>query len=264
MSLGSLNSASFRQFKSVYKRYTSVITFLGHGAKFVPVCTPTVNHIKKINMKQKINFFAIVFVMTFCLFQNDAVAQDMKNEKGKDMKIEEDGSKMKMSMDEMKSWPMASQMAVKEQMDLYGKPAEMTPTTVVWHNNGPWKKTIISKMENKHDFPKTHMDCMEQCVSYKVPIDKYDDLAQFDGSVTVDRTQGLLAARCDKEENNFLALNLAHDVITGNKSVEEARKAYGEMIKQAMAGNKPEYMKKLTFSSNMNAADPDVMTVGMK
>jgi hypothetical protein len=40
---------------------------------------------------------------------------------------------------------------------LYGKPDEVTPTMVVWHNKGPWKKTVISKMESKHDFPKTHM-----------------------------------------------------------------------------------------------------------
>jgi len=51
-------------------------------------------------------------------------------------------------------------------------------------------------------------------------------------------------------------------VITGKKSVEEARKAYGEMIKMAMSGNKPEYMKKLIFSSNMSAPDSDMNTIG--
>lgn len=179
-----------------------------------------------------------------------------------DMKMKKGDGKMKMSMDEVKSWPMSSQMAVKEQMDLYGKPDEITPTMAVWHNNGPWKKTVISKMETKHDFPKTHMDCMQQSILHKVPLNMYDELAHFDGSVTVDRTQGILAARCDKEENNFLALNLAHDVITGKKTVEEARKSYGEMIKMAMGGNKPDYMKKLMFSPEMNAADSDVMTIG--
>ncbi len=148
-------------------------------------------------------------------------------------------------------------------MEKYGKPDEMTSTMAVWHNNGPWKKTVISKMESKHDFPKTQMDCMEQCINHKVPLDMYDELAQFDGSVTVDRTQGTIAARCDKEENNFLALNLAHDVITKKKSVEEARQAYGDMIKQAMSGNKPEYMKKLMFTSEMNSPDSDVNTIGM-
>lgn len=208
-------------------------------------------------MKAKNNmpsFLSMTVIVLLSVFQY-ASAQEMKAKK--------EGSKMKVNMEELKTWPMASQMAVKEQMDLYGKPNEMTSTMAVWHNNGPWKKTIITKMESKHDFPKTHMDCMEQSIGYKVPLDKYDELAHFDGSVTVDRTQGTLAARCDKEENNFLALNLAHDVITGKKSVEEARKSYGDMIKQAMSGNKPEYMKKLLFSSNMNSPDTDVNTIGM-
>jgi len=221
-------------------------------------------------MKQTIKALA-VFLITSCVLlspnastaQEDKMKKDDNNMAKGDMKMKKGDSKMKMSMADLKSWPMASQGAIKEQMGLYGKPDEITPTMAIWYNNGPWKQTVITKMESKHDFPKTHTDCMEQCISYKVPLDKYDDLAQFDGSVTVDRTQGLLAARCDKEENNFLALNLAHDVITGKKSVEEARKAYGEMIKMAMSGNKPEYMKKLMFSSNMNAADPDMNTVGM-
>ena len=41
------------------------------------------------------------------------------------------------------------------------------------------------------------------------------DLARFDGSVIVERTRGEIGARCDKEEMNYLALNLAHDIVTG-------------------------------------------------
>ncbi len=221
-------------------------------------------------MKKSIKNVAIVIIAvaaSMCISNNVKAQDDMSSDKMKNssskMKMKDDKIKMKMDMAEMKTWPMSAQKAVKEQMDLYGKPNEITPTAAIWYNNGPWKKTVIDKMESKHDFPKTHMDCMQQWVSYKVPLDKFDDLAHFDGSVTVDRTQGTISARCDKEENNFLALNLAHDVITGKKTVEEARMAYGEMIKQAMSGNKPEYMKKLMFSSNMSAPDSDVNTIGM-
>lgn len=223
-------------------------------------------------MKSKCKMLAAAFLIAsgMVLSPQTGVAQDNKIEKQDkkmpkgDMKNKMGDSKMKMSMDELKTWPEAAQMAAKDMMEKYGKPDEMTSTMAVWHNNGPWKKTVISKMESKHDFPKTHMDCMEQCINHKVPLDMYDDeLAQFDGSVTVDRTQGTIAARCDKEENNFLALNLAHDVITKKKSVEEARQAYGDMIKQAMSGNKPEYMKKLMFTSEMNSPDSDVNTIGM-
>jgi starvation-inducible outer membrane lipoprotein len=216
--------------------------------------------------KKRILFFTtMVIVLALCMPQH-ITAQDMKMKKEeskmKDSKMKD--SKMKMGMDDLKSWPMASQMAAKEQMDLYGKPNEMTPTMLVWHNNGAWKKTVITNYESKHNFPVMHTDCMEQVIHYKVPPDMGDELAIFDGSVTIDRTQGTIAARCDKEENNMLALNLAHDIITGKKTVEEARAAYGKIVMDAKNGQKSDYMKKLMFNANMSAPDPDVVTVGME
>jgi hypothetical protein len=56
---------------------------------------------------------------------------------------------------------------------------------------------------------------------------------------------------------------LAYDIIKGNKTVEEARKAYGEIIMEVMQGKKPAYTQKLMFSSEMNASDPDASTIGM-
>jgi hypothetical protein len=197
----------------------------------------------------------------FCM-AGSAAAQNMAKKTNYDNMKMEKGS-MKMSMGDLKSWPMASQMAAKEQMAKYGKPDEMTRTMLVWYNNGVWAKTVISNTESKHDFPKVHNDVMEQCINYKVPLDRYDELAMFDGSVTADRTQGTIAARCDKEENNLLALNLAHDVITGKKTVEEAREAYGKIVSDAMNGMKSDYMKKLMFSADASAPDADVTTVGM-
>ena len=59
-----------------------------------------------------------------------------------------------------------------------------------------------------------------------------------------------------------LALNLAHDIITDDKSVEEARQAYGEMIQQKMAGETPDYMTGFAFPmSEGDTTDPDVTTI---
>ncbi|HZI02355.1 MAG TPA: hypothetical protein VEX63_14490 [Flavisolibacter sp.] len=205
-------------------------------------------------MKSKIKIFSFIMLMLL-VCGPPLSAQDMKMKKG--------DSKMKMSTMEFKKWPMASQMAIKEQTALYGKPDEVTPTMVVWHNKGAWKKTTITNYESQHHFPVMHTDCMEQVIAYRVPPGMGDELAIFDGSVTIDRTQGTIAARCDKEENNMLALNLAHDIIMGKKTVDEARKSYGEMVMQAKAGNKPDYMKKLMFTAGMNTEDPDKVTTGM-
>jgi len=83
-------------------------------------------------------------------------------------------------------------------------------------------------------------------------------LAHYDGSVIVERTKGEISARCDKEGANFLALNLANDIVKGNKSVEEARKSYGEAMMQMMQGSPPESTQKLTFDvPEANVGDSD-------
>ncbi len=153
-------------------------------------------------------------------------------------------------------WPEVSQKAAQSMIQKYGPPAEMTPTMLVWHKNGPWKKTIVYKDPVPHKFPKAHEDVLEQFVSYRVPTDKFDELAQFDGSVIVERTKGVISARCDKEPMNFLALNIAHDVATGKKSVDEAQKAFAEQAMAFMEKKPAPYTEKLQFEPQENSGDP--------
>jgi hypothetical protein len=129
-------------------------------------------------------------------------------------------------------WPAKSQEAARFMIDKYGQPNEQTATALVWYAKGPWKRTILYRDEVPHNFPKPHTDLLEQFIDYRVPVDKYDDLAAYDGSVIVERTKGEISARCDKEEMNFLALNLADEIVRGARTVQQARAEYA---KQAMA-----------------------------
>lgn len=160
----------------------------------------------------------------------------------------------------MASWPESARMAAADMMKKYGPPQEVTATMIKWHNNGPWKYTIISKNETQHRFPMPHPDVMEQGIDYRVPAAMFDDLAAYDGSVTADRTQGHLAARCDKEGANFLALNLAHDIVTKRKGVPAARAYYGRAIATFMkTGRMDPYMQRLQFTPPRGrTADADV------
>ena len=54
-------------------------------------------------------------------------------------------------------------------------------------------------------FPKPHQDVLEQTICYRVPPDKQDELAGFDGSVMSKGTKGDMSARCDREPANILA-----------------------------------------------------------
>ena len=164
---------------------------------------------------------------------------------------------------DLSKWPEASRMAVEEITAKYGNADIMSDQVFIWMNKGVWKKICVDKMESKHSFPIEHTDMMETTISYKVPVYFMEELGRFDGSLTFDRTQGTMSARCDKEANNFLALNLAHDILTSKKTVAQARAAYGDIVKQKMNGGNPLYMQKLTFSPQENAPDPDKNTTGL-
>ena len=180
------------------------------------------------------------------------------------MGADKTNDKMAMMMSpDVSNWPEASKMAVDEITAKYGKPDGVTADELFWLKKGVWKKICVTKMESKHSFPIEHTDMMQTTINYDVPEDKMDDLGKFDGSVTFDRTQGTMSARCDKEGNNFLALNLANDIITGKKTVLSARKAYGDIVKLKMKGGNPLYMAKLTFTPKSNTADPDKNTTGL-
>ena len=152
-------------------------------------------------------------------------------------------------------WRMKPQEAARKMIAKYGQPDEASSMRLVWHNNGPWKMTELVNEEVPHNFPKPHPDFLKQTISYRVPPDKFDELAEYDGSVVVERTKGEIAARCDLEGANFLALNLAHEIVTGKRSVGDARKFYAEAIREM---KHPEYMQGLLFqASRAEAGDPD-------
>jgi hypothetical protein len=159
----------------------------------------------------------------------------------------------------LSAWSGKPKEVADEMIKKYGNPNEATPSMLIWYNNGPWKKSILSKEEVPHDFPKAHTDLLQQFLDYKTPIDKFDDLAQYDGSVIVERTKGEISARCDKEEMNFLALNLANDVATGKKTVDEARQYYAKAAMAFMKGEKDPYTQGLKFTvSHGNTGDKDM------
>jgi hypothetical protein len=155
-------------------------------------------------------------------------------------------------------WAAAPREAANAMIAKYGQPAEVTASQLVWHDTGPFAHTIVSREEIPHSFPMEHTDLLEQVINYRVPPDKFDELAEYDGSVIAERTKGTLSARCDKEAMNFLALNLAHDIITGERSVEDAREFYAETAAAFKRGETSEYTQGLRFEvSQTPTGDPD-------
>lgn len=129
---------------------------------------------------------------------------------------------------------------------------------LVWYGTGPFLKTALARDEVPHNFPMPHVDYLTQTVRHRVPADKLDDLHEYDGSVWFHRTRGELSAQCDVEEMNLLALNLAHDVITGKRTAADARAFYARTAMAFKQGDKSSpYVRGLIFPQEANAGDPD-------
>jgi hypothetical protein len=158
----------------------------------------------------------------------------------------------------IEGWPEQSREAASLVIDKYGEPTESTPSRLIWKNVGPWKRMVATKAFHEHDFPAPHIDAVESVIDYSVPVEMFTPLAEFDGSVVVERTAGEVSARCHDEEANHLALNLMHDVVQGTKSVGDARAYYAKEFLDYRRGKPTPYMEKLRFSpQDGHSGDPD-------
>jgi len=157
----------------------------------------------------------------------------------------------------IKGWPEESREAAQLVIDTYGEPHEATESMLTWHEVGPWKRVLASKVFFSHQFPAPHIDSVESVIDYRVPPEHFSALAVFDGSVIVERTAGEVSARCHDEQANFLALNLMHDIVTGAKGVEEARAYYAKEFLDARRKQPTPYMERLRFQPGTDTADAD-------
>jgi hypothetical protein len=148
-------------------------------------------------------------------------------------------------------------------IEYYGEPHEYSPSQLIWYDTKDgWKRTVLTKEEIPHNFPSPHTDFLEQFIDYRVPLEKYTDLARFDGSVMIERTKGEMSARCGGTSMNFVAINLAHDIIIGKLLVQEAREEYTKLYQAYQKGKKPAYTQQFQFEvPKGETSDPDVATL---
>ena len=152
-------------------------------------------------------------------------------------------------------WPTVTLALATTLLEKYGHPDSNTAEEAVWYHNGPWKRTILYKEETQHNFPRPHKDVLEQTVSYRVPAEKVGDLATYDGSLLVDRTRGELTVHCDSEEHNILTLNIADDIVKGERTVEEALTYHAQVIRALETNDPQAYAQKLRFKIPKSGAD---------
>jgi len=155
-------------------------------------------------------------------------------------------------------WPEAAKLGVKQMVAQYGQPNEATPTRMLWFDRKPWKRIQVTCDEVVHKFPTPHADFLTQYIDYEVPLEKFEELGRYDGSCLIDRTMGEAAARCDSEAANFLTLNLMHEIVTGERTVDDARAFYSETLSAYCLGESAPYCEGFQFPVSAGGkGDPD-------
>ncbi len=147
----------------------------------------------------------------------------------------------------VQDWPEASKKVAMKMVKKYGAPDERTASRLIWYEKGGWNVTVLRRNPIDHDFPLPHKDVLYQNIEYDVPVEKFDELAIFDGSLIIEQTRGTLGVRCDRVAANYIAINLAHEIITDQISVEAARQKYGELIVMLMSGKQSPYYSGFIF-----------------
>ena len=165
-----------------------------------------------------------------------------------------------MADESLAGWPVETRALATQLIAKYGKPAEATAHQLVWYGNGPWKRTVLYKEEAPHNFPMKHKAVLEQTVNYKVPTPKFCELAEYNGSIVASRMLGEISARSDSEDSNVLTLNIADDIVKGERNVQQALAYHAQVIRGKMTGDRGAYLEKLKFTppaTNAETADAE-------
>ena len=155
------------------------------------------------------------------------------------------------------NWNEGSAHLAKWMWDHYGSPTEAAPGSLIWKNVHPFKRITIYREGIDHHFPYQHKDLIEHVVNYRVPINRVDEMTEFNGSVLFDRTRGELVARGDGMAMNVLSLNIAHDILSGVINHHKAREKYAHLAQEFFKGRDIHYAKHLLFDRGTLTADPD-------
>ena len=145
-------------------------------------------------------------------------------------------------------WADKPRLAARLLMSRYGPPDEVGAHRLIWHGNGPWKRTIVRNVLWPYsDAAGEELGVVEQSVAYDLTPEKAAALAPFSRRLAFDPARMEMSSRADREETNFLRLNLADDVLKGRITAAEAQDSYARTVELEAAGKTTRYLRGLTF-----------------
>lgn len=149
----------------------------------------------------------------------------------------------------MNRWASPSADVGRRLLDEYGTPDDVTPNQLTWNRRGPWKRTVVWNRKPIYRSP-TDMAVMKQTIDYPLSRAEAGGLLVFSDSLEIDLLHGELSSRADREEINFLALNLADEIVRGEKNIAEAQIEFVRQLQLAASGKITPYMTGLLFPTH--------------
>lgn len=145
------------------------------------------------------------------------------------------------------NWWRASALAARRLIEQYGVPDEVRPDHIVWHGKGPWKRTVVRNVTPPYG-PAEDLGVVEQTLRYPLTPGQAADLRAFDRRLRYEGGPRELGARSDREEVNFLRLNLADDIVSRRMTPEQARRLHARILALENTGKTSPYLQGLRFS----------------
>ncbi len=139
----------------------------------------------------------------------------------------------------LNTWYDSPRREAERLIELYGPPDEVAPALATWRERGPFKRIAVHG-----DSPDTYL---EHAVAYRAPPEAFEALSRFGHGVRFDPRNGELSARSNLDSLNYLALNLADEVVKGVRSPENADDFYVRTARFAVFGKSADYMARLRF-----------------
>lgn len=140
-------------------------------------------------------------------------------------------------------WPAASASAARRLIGQYGAPDEVHADWLVWNGNRPWARTIV---RSSPPFG-SGAGFVEQAVEYPLTMRQAAALKAFDERLVYDRRNRELSSSSEREETNFLRLNLANDIVNGRMTPDQARELFAQILRLEAAGKSSSYLEVLHF-----------------
>ena len=143
-------------------------------------------------------------------------------------------------------WPDGSRDLAGAVVDQYGPPNDVEATRLIWTDRPPWRKIVVYRDAADREHP----GILKRSVSYVVPVRRWRALGSFGHGVEYDPVNSELGARTDSEETNFLALNLADEIVRGRLNAADAAAVYDRSLALLFSGKSSSYVTRLRFRPN--------------